>query len=121
MKILICDDERLVRTIVSTILLSAGHQVETACDGREALARIQAGPDDFDLLITDNRMPGLTGVELVQELRAMRLPLKILMICGFPHRCDKGARDRLDLDGFLNKPFKPADLLERVNDLLCVH
>jgi two-component system cell cycle sensor histidine kinase/response regulator CckA len=117
MKILVCDDEHLVRVIVSTILESAGHQVETACDGQEALENIRAHPNSYDLLIADNIMPRLNGVELVENVRASNIQVKVVMITGFPNQVNAGTRDRLRLNGFLNKPFKPDELLDCVNQL----
>jgi len=104
MKILVCDDEPSVRDYVSYLLVKVGHQVETASDGQEALEIILANPDSFDVLITDYRMPRLTGMQLVVKIRAMNVPLKVLMISGFD------IPDSPLIDGFLRKPFEPTDL-----------
>jgi len=120
MKILVCDDDPPVRMIVSMVLKSLGHQMSVACDGQEALEIIQAKPRFFNLLIADNLMPRLSGVELVEKLRTLNIPLKTIMITGFPSQLTVGVQDRLRLDGLLIKPFKPVQLFESVRNLAIV-
>jgi len=116
MKILVCDDENLGRTVAS-VLAFMGHQVEVASDGREALDLIRAKPDFFNLLITDNRMPRLTGVELIEKLRASNFALKIIMMTGYATQIESEVKPLPRLDGFLSKPFKATELLECVKNL----
>jgi len=115
MKILVCDDESSVRKVLVVMLGIDHHQVETAVDGQEALEKIQA--NSFDVLITDLKMPKLSGLELVGRLRDEKNPLKIIMITGYWDEMDKSQLDRLELNGFLTKPFKTAELLECLNAL----
>ena len=84
MNILVCDDDLWMGEMFSTILKSVGHQVEIVCDGQEAFEKILANKNSFDVLVTDKRMPGLSGVDLVEKLRAFKVPLKIILITGFP-------------------------------------
>jgi len=117
MKILVCEDDPLVRTVVSMILASVGHQVETSNDGQEGLEKIRNHPGAFEVLITDNRMPRLTGIELVESLREMNIPVKVIMASTFAAPLDEELQHRLRLDGLLKKPFKMTDLLKSVEAL----
>ena len=118
-KILVVDDEELARFTIRDILESAGHQVEEAENGVEALASQSAGP--FDLIITDIIMPEKEGVETIIELKKLHPSLKIIAISG-------GGRTRnLDFlklakefgaDSILAKPFSEDELMEHVNACL---
>ncbi|MEI8340170.1 MAG: response regulator [Verrucomicrobiota bacterium] len=119
MKILVCDDNSAVKMIISSVLESLGRQLEFACDGQDALEKIQAAPNSFDLLITDILMPRLTGIELVEKIRALNLPMKVIMITGFPTELNTEVRDRPKVDGFLIKPFKATDLLACLKKIGC--
>ena len=117
MKILVCDDEPEVVEYVAVVLEQEGHQVDTAKDGQDALDKILDSPNPFDVLITDNRMPKLTGIELAQTLRTMNAPLKMIMISGFSNLSEAGVDEGGLLDGFLSKPFESDELLDCLNNL----
>ncbi len=114
-KILVVDDEELARFTIRDILETAGHQVEEATNGVEALAIQSASP--FDLVITDIIMPEKEGVETIIELKQLYPSLKIIAISG-------GGRTRnldflklgkdLGADSILPKPFSDDDLMEQV-------
>jgi len=116
MKILVCDDEPEVNLFLLMVLEPEGYEVETAFDGQDALEKILATPNSFDVLITDNRMPRLTGVELIHELRALNLSLKIIMMTGF----ELENEEKRNLDGFLMKPFGASALLDCLNEFRCL-
>ena len=115
MKILVCDDDQFIRKIVTEMLGFAKHQVTTAFDGQDALEKIQT--NTFDVLITDYKMPRLSGAELAGRLRMLNIPLKVIMISGFSSALDARERDQLQLDGFLKKPFKPSQLFECLSNV----
>ena len=96
MKILFCDEIPVLRDIVSKILSQDGHQVDTAFDGQDALEKLQS--TSFDLPITDNRMPRLTGVELVEKLRDLKVPIKVMMASMFFDSPDQNLKHRLQVD-----------------------
>ena len=117
MKILVCDDERVVSMFVSLILEPEGCQVVTAFDGQDALEKIQADPVSFDVLITDYRMPRLNGMELIETLRAKNIRLKIMMMTGFVRQLDAMDQEPL-FDKLLAKPFRAEQLLDCFHDLV---
>ncbi|MBA3973888.1 MAG: response regulator [Candidatus Solibacter sp.] len=78
--ILIVDDDAAVRKVLQTILESAGHQVESATNGREAVSRIAQG--GIELIITDLVMPEQEGIETIKQLRAQYPDVKVIAISG---------------------------------------
>lgn len=119
MKILVCDDDPLMRHIISKILNTGGHQVELTWGGHEALEIIQANPNSFHVLITDNNMPRMTGIELIEKIRALGVRMKMIMTIGNSAHLDTEVQERLRLDGILSKLFTKNELLDCVNALVC--
>jgi CheY-like chemotaxis protein len=118
-RILVVDDEEPVRFTIRARLESAGHEVDEAKNGKEAIESQTAGP--FDLIITDIIMPEKEGVETIFELKRDYPDLKIIAISG------GGRTKNLDFlklasgfgaDKILAKPFSGKELLECVNDCL---
>ena len=81
--ILIAEDEDALRHLVSRALRLDGHEVSAAEDGEDALERLQEADGRFDLVLSDIRMPGLTGIELAHAI-AVRWPhVKVLLMTGY--------------------------------------
>jgi DNA-binding NtrC family response regulator len=117
-RILIVDDEVRVRFILSRALqaMNEDFTVETAQTAREALATLEDG--DLDLLITDIRMPDMSGVELTEAARVLDTETAVVWMTGFGcHRfCDDG--ERLDVYCCLDKPIKIGEIREVVRNAL---
>jgi nitrogen-specific signal transduction histidine kinase/CheY-like chemotaxis protein len=117
--VLLVEDEEMVRTLAATIL-RPHYTVLEASQGDEALrvAERHAGP--IHLLLTDVRMPGLSGPELAERLLPLRPGLKVLFISGYPD--DTLLAKRLTEPGpaFLQKPFPPDALERKVREVLSV-
>ena len=113
--IMLVDDDIGMREICSLFLESEGFEVHVAANGADALLKMQETPPD--LLITDCAMPGMTGVELSESLRAdpMTAHIPILLISASLRR-DIACSDCYD--GFLRKPFLAEKLLVEVQKLL---
>ena len=118
LKILVVDDEAHILHIVSLKLRNAGYEVITAMDGEEALELCLA--ESPDLVITDNQMPYLSGLELCRRLRqndqTRSIPAMMLTARGFD--IDPNEMTAVGLSAVLAKPFSPRELLDRVNELL---
>ena len=118
-RILVVDDEDLVRFSVRQMLEDEGHQVEEAADGVEGMAKIESGP--FDLMVTDIVMPRKEGLETIAEAKRVQPDLRIIAISGGG---PVGQFNYLDLakqfgaDAVLAKPFKKQDLVAVVNAVL---
>jgi len=104
-----------MRSIAEIILKSAGYLVEIACDGQDALEKLQANPGEFDILVTDINMPRLGGLELINKLEKMNLSIKVVVISATPSKeNDNLLQQEHQIDGFLSKPYKPRSLLEYI-------
>ena len=112
-RILVVDDELIVRSWIARLLREEGYAVEIATNGAEALRIARETPDDFDLVVTDVRMPQMDGWQLGRRVREEWPGLPVLYISGYDvHQSAPGPH------AFLRKPFEADDLLRRVAELL---
>ena len=105
--ILVVDDSNLVRRQVSTALTGAGYVVVEACDGADALVKLTLHPG-VALVICDVNMPRMSGIELLQQIRA-DVPVIMLTTEGQPEIMARAKS--LGAKGWILKPFKPSHLL----------
>jgi two-component system alkaline phosphatase synthesis response regulator PhoP len=117
-KVLVADDEAHILAIVSMKLRNAGFDVITAVDGEEAMELVVA--ERPDLLITDNQMPYLTGLELCRKLRQSGLApnLPVIMLTARGHDLDRADLAAAGITDVLAKPFSPREVLQKVAQLL---
>ncbi len=115
---LVVDDQTGIRAIVRRILEGHGYQVNEAGSGEEALAVLDRRKEAYDLLVTDMRMPGMTGRDLAERVRFRHPATKILFISGFTD--DPGVQSGIlpDRSRFLAKPFHPDQFLEAITQLM---
>jgi CheY-like chemotaxis protein len=115
-RILVVDDEPMVRALIARALSDEGYEVVAVANGRAALDAAQGAEIGFDLIITNNYMPGLNGPELVARVRQDFPSLPILHIDDISRkRIDKGLPDDVPT---VYKPFSIATLREAVRTLL---
>lgn len=113
--ILVIDDDRRIRSLLSRFLAEQGFRVSTAADAAGA-RNILTGLD-FDLLVVDVMMPGETGLELVGSFSKLR-QTPILMLTARSELDDRLAGLEAGADDYLAKPFDPRELLLRINNIL---
>lgn len=102
-RILVADDEDSVRSFIARALALDGHEVTTAADGGAALNL--ALQEDFDLLLTDIRMPVMDGIALALNVTSKRPDLKVLLMTGYATEKQRAHNlDRL-IAGIISKPF----------------
>lgn len=82
LNILVVDDQPIIRDVVQEQLLEDGHRVDTASDGADALDKFRAA-GNYDLLITDQSMPGMSGEELAQQVKTFRPEAPVILLTGF--------------------------------------
>jgi two-component system alkaline phosphatase synthesis response regulator PhoP len=111
-RILLCEDEAGLRLALGDRLRAEGYEVEHAADGTESLRR--ATEERFDLLILDVMMPGLSGFDVVREVRKRHLATPILILTARGEVVDRVVGLKLGADDYLTKPFAMAELLARV-------
>ena len=115
-RILVVDDDRELRLLSAAVLVRSGYQVDTAEDGAAGWATLHA--NSYDLLITDNNMPKLSGVELVKKVRSARIALPVILASGALPTEELNRHPWLQLAATLVKPFYSGQLLETVNEVL---
>ena len=119
--ILVVDDEQNMRNTLAFILETANYQVTTAAEGREALEEIVAARENgrpVDLLITDFRLPGLTGLQLIDELNYLKIKIPVLVITAYGNRSLFLELMRTGCADYLDKPFDYKELVKRVDSLV---
>lgn len=115
--ILIVEDDEGIRQIMQAKLFKEGFNVSVAANGLHALQILRSG-QNFDLILSDLKMPGKTGLELLTEVRKLNINSPFVMLTGFADRSKimaakaQGARD------ILVKPIKHQELLKKINEYL---
>ena len=112
-RVMVVDDEPMVRQFVRSVLSSSGYQVLDAESPAQALRVLEANPD-LDLVVTDVVMPGGNGWELADAIRTRKPDLPVLFISGYEPPDSRIVPEA----SFLQKPFRIQDLLERVRTML---
>jgi DNA-binding response OmpR family regulator len=120
-RIIIADDDRIVRRIVLAKLSGLGYEVREAEDGQEALDLLEGG-EVPDLLITDSLMPRMNGLELVRSIRNSPdgdlSALPVIMLTSRQSERDVIEGLETGLDDYVTKPFSPDELVARVRTVL---
>src|SRR5207247_9529780 len=112
MQILVVEDEKAVAHMIPMVLGGTAAKVVSARNGWEALIKIGAAARPFDVVITDHRMPRMTGLELVRQLRAQSFGGKILVLSAHLSDDDIRAYEELSVDMMMSKPFDFDELQE---------
>jgi len=116
--VLCVDDEPSLVELLTAQLEALGYRV-TACDSSvDALAKFLAAPLDFDVLITDLTMPGMSGAELAERVLKVRPDLPVVVATGYGHIMGEERARALGLRRVLNKPFSMALLDEAIQEAL---
>ena len=116
-KILVIDDEELITKSLLRLLGNEGYDVAVARNGSEALARVKES--DFELIISDVRMPELDGIETIRQIRAYlnkidKKPIPEILITGYADKEKYETAMDLKVADYLYKPFDREDFLKAV-------
>lgn len=115
-RIMVIDDEKVVGDMLRIHLAKHGCRVETFLSAAPALARLAEEP--FDLVITDFKMKGMDGMELLKTVKSLYPDIQVIMITAFAHLDTAIEAFRGQVHDFFPKPFKIKDLLESVKRAL---
>ena len=117
-RILIADDDQELVRLVSLELRDNGYEVLTAGSGEDAVQRVY--DEHPDLVILDYQMPKGDGIYVMAKLRAAleTFTIPVIMLTAYDSKDIRGQAFRLSASFFLSKPFKPADLLQKVKEAL---
>jgi len=116
-RILLVDDDLANRRLNSCLLIRSGYEVDTAEDGQAGWEALHA--HRYDLLVTDNTMPRLSGLELVKKLRSAEMMLPVVLASGTLEIAELNRNQRLRIAATLWKPFTADQLLGAVKEALC--
>jgi DNA-binding NtrC family response regulator len=111
-KVLVVDDEEMLRNLLARILERKGYSVSTASGGRQALAYLAKG--DFQVMVSDVKMPEMNGFELLKEAKQKHPRLAVVMMTAFGDENTVEQALGLGADGYVAKPFKSSELTSEV-------
>ena len=114
-RVLVVDDEPMIREVVAKYLEREGFEVDTAADGRKAADLLEARPPD--LMVLDLMIPGIDGLELLASVRR-RSDLPIILLTAKGEESDRVLGLELGADDYVAKPFSPRELAARVRSVL---
>jgi PAS domain S-box-containing protein len=117
-RILFVDDEPALVEVAENMLSLLGYQVTCLTSSREALCRFRAAPDAVDLVITDQTMPEMTGIELAGEMMAIRPDLPVILCTGFSQQVNEERAAAHGIRRFLMKPMVMRDVAQGVREVL---
>ncbi len=117
-RILFVDDEEALVEMAEDILAELGYEVTSRMSGREALALLKMDPSRFDIVITDQTMPEMTGVELAKEVLAIRVNMPIIMCTGFSYVVDADKAKAAGVKAFAMKPLTKREIATTIRKVL---
>jgi DNA-binding NtrC family response regulator len=115
-KVLVIDDEAIIRTSCERTLIPAGYEVELAEGGKEGLEMLEK--EEFGLVLLDLKMPDMDGVEVLNNIKSKWPDIKVVMITGYSTVETAVQALRLGAFNYLEKPFTPNSLLTAVKEVL---
>ena len=113
--ILVLDDDPQMLTSLSDVLQSSGYSVACASSSKEAVEKIGASPDKYDLVVADVRMDGMDGLEAVQRMVELNPRLKSIIVTGYASDDAPGRAMDVESSDYLRKPFTADQLLQSVS------
>jgi DNA-binding response OmpR family regulator len=116
-RILVVDDDNDARQFSVDVLVGSGYDVEDAKDGAAGWKALQAG-NHYDLVVTDNKMPNMTGIEMIAKLRDAHMTVPVIMATGILPMNEFANKPWLKPDAMVQKPFSNDDLLATVKKVL---
>ncbi len=114
-RVLVVDDEAALRDLVGSSLRNEGFEVEEVADGEEALTRFAKGAPD--LVVLDLRLPGISGFDVLREMRRTSA-VYVILLTARADEADKLIGLELGADDYVTKPFSPRELVARVRAVL---
>jgi|SRR5580692_4514548 DNA-binding response OmpR family regulator len=118
-RILVVDDDRDTRQRSVAVLVGSGYDVESAKDGADGWNALQT--NNYDLVVTDNKMPNMTGIEMIARLRSAAMTVPVIMATGILPSNIIAHDPWLKPDAMLQRPFSNEDLLATVRNVLRTH
>lgn len=114
-KILVCEDEDVIRDFVVINLQRSGYDVVDVKNGEDALEAFYSNPRIFDIALLDIMMPGLDGFAVCKKMRQQSATMGIIMLSAKTQEMDKVGALMIGADDYVTKPFSPSELVARVD------
>jgi DNA-binding response OmpR family regulator len=111
LKILIVDDEKLIRNVIKEYALNEGYITDEAEDGDEAILKVET--NDYDVIVMDIMMPHTDGFVAARKIKEMK-DIPIIMLSARSEEYDKLSGFSLGIDDYITKPFSPKELMARI-------
>ena len=115
--IVVVDDDASVSSFIGEVLKNAGYDVEVFEDSAAALAYVQENLDKLALIVTDQLMPNVSGLDIAEHAKRLRGELPVVLITGRADSAVSASAKRLGVERFMKKPFRIDDLLSAVREL----
>jgi len=106
-----------VSTVVP-MLKKFGYEVKGFSNSQEASEHFRLNPDGYDVVVTDQSMPGLSGIELAHAIRELRPQIPIILMTGFSEIVDRTSYPEYALDEYISKPFTPAEITSAIRKVM---
>jgi nitrogen-specific signal transduction histidine kinase/ActR/RegA family two-component response regulator len=116
--ILLIDDNEMLVELGNRMLTEMGYRVTMMTDSQQALNLFTSDADRFDLVMTDQTMPGMTGKELIEEIKKVRSDIPTILCTGYSSKIDEKEAAKLGIGAFLMKPLELPMLLQTIRRLL---
>ena len=113
-RVLVIEDEEQVRTLLSSILTKAGHEIEIAVNGREGIEMFER--KEFDLVFTDLGMPGMSGWKLAERIKSINKKMPVVLITGWDINLKELDTGEKNIDLIIHKPFDMRKVLNTVQE-----
>jgi PAS domain S-box-containing protein len=117
-RILLVDDERIVAEMAQQALTQLGYEVTATTSSDEAFILYSGAPEAFDVLITDQTMPGMTGVQLTQAIHGISPTLPVILCTGFSRTISAEMAEQYGISAFLEKPTSTDRLAATIRQVL---
>jgi CheY-like chemotaxis protein len=115
-KVLVVDDDPIVGKSIDRVLSERGYAVITAANGTEALDKLAR--EDYDVVYTDIKMPGMDGLEVASRIKASRPWLPVVIVTGYGTDANEAKAKEIGVAGFLRKPLSPETIDSSVAEAL---
>jgi len=115
--VLVVDDEDITRQTITKMLEAGGFTVLTASSGADALDRLDEQSDEIDMVLSDNTMPGMTGIDLAYHIRDVYPTMPVAIVSGDVSELERSIIGRADVP-FIKKPFHAESLYSAVREAI---
>jgi DNA-binding response OmpR family regulator len=117
-RLLLVDDEEDIVEMMHIMLEKLGYHVDSTTSSIDALDRFRKNPETFDMVISNQTMPQMTGVELIRRLRLTRSDIPVILCTGLDETIAKDQAAQLGIDALVVKPVRTAEMAGKIRDVL---